>query len=746
MRHWIICTLLIGLCGSISLAEPPTEGAVDWPHVAAHNRGTPPQGYELIDDLNQARKVFETTDSHAGVGKGLYGSQRQQGEEIGVDVLPGGTSSMIIADDTIYIAYYRPSGDVRIPGEDTTFRTIGSREGWNRNIWSISADDCLLAIDRHTGEQQWVASHEGKGVNRIQVKRNDWGSSPVHHDGKVFFVGTTGRVYAHDASSGELLWESATPGHEWMEADKAEALEEGRWAKSAGGLHTSPRVAEGVLVTPALINDGLSGFDTDTGKMLWTLAEENEQYMSPLATPRVWTHEGREYILAHNGGGTLRLIDPEQGTVLWRQGGNARTPGSIPLEDDIVLTNVWGNEQGDALYGAYRISPEGAEKLWMLPEGPKYTHQSQPDSGPRAGYAVRDGVAWLWTGNTRSSRRERDGPRKEDLLLAVDIETGEILSETLVDQKHMHPQVVEDKLLLWADASHGDSWRASYYTADAKDPKQLTDVYGLPISGISGYLVVMDTPFVASKLYMRTMGGVACFDMRSRSRVSERRGEAPLTVTFEALRWPGDPEDVQFAWKFGDGQTGQGERVEHTYREPDAVRQTYQPRLTVVRDDQREQFRGPEVTVWRKFTPSEPKTQGPGLRVEIYEDEFTDLPDLATRTPVADATVKEPSAAPGRRDEQFALRFTGALRVPDSGVYRFFLHSDDLSRLYINGELVARRGEMSPVSLEAGTYTLGLDYVQFRWGKHLRLLWAPPGQENLERVPADAYRRVAESE
>jgi len=513
-QRQVMTAALLAVCLA-GAAVAQVNDAPDWPHVAAHNRATPAQGLELVDDLAKARKVFETKDSHTSVGKALYGGQRREGEAIGVDVLPGGTSSMIIGDDTIFIAYYRPSGDVRLAGDRTSFRTVGSREGWNPDIWSIAADDCLVAIDAVTGNQKWIAAHEGKGVNRVKIKRGDWGSSPVYRDGKVYFVGTTGRVYAHDAASGDLLWEAKAPGNDWIEADKAEALKERRWAQSVNGLHTSPRVADGVLVAPALVNDGLAGYDAETGELLWTLTDPKQRLISHLATPRVWKHDGREYILAHDSRGTMSLIDPKKGTVLWRQGGNGDTLGSIPLAGDIAMINISTNNDGDALWGAYRLSLEGAEKLWSLPEGPKYTHQSRPDSGPRAGYAVRDGVAWFWTGHTKSSKAFRKASKRQHLLLAVDIQTGEILSETIVQQKHVHPQIAEDKLLLWSDASHGNPWRVSYFTLDPKDPKPLNMDYTLAASTISGYLVVMDTPILDGRLYIRTMGGVACFDLRT---------------------------------------------------------------------------------------------------------------------------------------------------------------------------------------------------------------------------------------
>jgi outer membrane protein assembly factor BamB len=391
---------------------------------------------------------------------------------------------------------------------------VGRREGWNPDIWCIAADDCLVAIDARTGEQRWVAAHEGKGVNRVAIKRNDWGSSPCYAEGKVYVLGTTGRLYAHDAKTGAAVWESTTPGHEWMAADKAEALEAQRWAKSAGGLHTSPRVADGVVVAPALVHEGLAGFDAKDGTALWTLTDRKEPYQSPLATPRVWRHEGREYILAHNRRGTLFLVDPKEGKVLWRQGGNGNNDGTIPLEGDVALINVRaesGDEQG-GLWGAYRLSLTGAEKIWSLPDEPKYWHQWKHDAGPRSGYAVRDGVAWLIIGNTKAAP---DVAEKGEGFAAVELATGKILSETYPHQKHVHPQVAEDRLLVWADASHGTPWRLSYYTADPRGPRQLNHDYTLRASAISGYLVTMDTPIVGGRLYIRTIGGVPCFDLRA---------------------------------------------------------------------------------------------------------------------------------------------------------------------------------------------------------------------------------------
>ena len=60
--------------------------------------------------------------------------------------------------------------------------------------------------------------------------------------------------------------------------------------------------------------------------------------------------------------------------------------------------------------------------------------------------------------------------------------------------------------------------------------------------------------------------------------VSPQQGEAPLTVTFDAsASQAGSGVITSYSWQFGDGATGSGVQVEHTYAEPG----DFQPRLTV---------------------------------------------------------------------------------------------------------------------------------------------------------------------
>ena len=98
------------------------------------------------------------------------------------------------------------------------------------------------------------------------------------------------------------------------------------------------------------------------------------------------------------------------------------------------------------------------------------------------------------------------------------------------------------------------------------------------------------------------------------------------------------------------------------------------------------------------------------------------------------------------RTEWFAIRFIGSFSIPTAGSYRFRLHSDDGSRLYIDDQLVvdndglhSPRSALGTVSLAAGTHHLRVDYYQGpREEIALQLFWTPPGGQETYWAPCDS--------
>jgi hypothetical protein len=105
---------------------------------------------------------------------------------------------------------------------------------------------------------------------------------------------------------------------------------------------------------------------------------------------------------------------------------------------------------------------------------------------------------------------------------------------------------------------------------------------------------------------------------------------------------------------------------------------------------------------------------------ENLHRDYTSLLTLYTRTiniPPRDFT----EGFPGLEDvyEWFAVQYRGNILIKKEGTYKFRLHSDDGSKLYIDSMLIIDNdGLHSPKSkdgeiyLSKGTYPLRLDYFQ----------------------------------
>jgi hypothetical protein len=136
-----------------------------------------------------------------------------------------------------------------------------------------------------------------------------------------------------------------------------------------------------------------------------------------------------------------------------------------------------------------------------------------------------------------------------------------------------------------------------------------------------------------------------------------------------------------------------------------------------------------------------------GLAYECFEGRFEKLPDFSTLSPSRAGDVARPDPAVSNLKEWFALKFKGFIRVPRTGVYVFYLRSDDGSKLSVAGkEIIANdgvhglSGEKAEIALEAGWQAFELVYFQGTGEFGLELLWRGP---NVEKgpIPSSAFGR-----
>ncbi len=136
-----------------------------------------------------------------------------------------------------------------------------------------------------------------------------------------------------------------------------------------------------------------------------------------------------------------------------------------------------------------------------------------------------------------------------------------------------------------------------------------------------------------------------------------------------------------------------------------------------------------------------------GLAYECFEGLFEKLPDFSTLSPSRTGDVDRPDPAVAKLKERFALKFKGFIRIPRTGVYVFYLRSDDGSKLSVAGkEIIVNdgvhglTGEKSEMALEAGWHAFELEYFQGTGEFGLELLWQGPSVEK-GPIAASAFGR-----
>jgi hexosaminidase len=150
---------------------------------------------------------------------------------------------------------------------------------------------------------------------------------------------------------------------------------------------------------------------------------------------------------------------------------------------------------------------------------------------------------------------------------------------------------------------------------------------------------------------------------------------------------------------------------------------------------------------FRKLRPLEPvqvANAAPGLAYAYYEGSFQKLPNFDELEAVANGAVDTFDLSARKRDDNFAMTFTGYVEVPADGTYTFYLSSDDGSRLLIGSEVVvdndglhAASEKSGQVILKAGKHPIRVEYFQAGGGRSLEVNYEGPGVTK-QAIPASA--------
>jgi len=139
----------------------------------------------------------------------------------------------------------------------------------------------------------------------------------------------------------------------------------------------------------------------------------------------------------------------------------------------------------------------------------------------------------------------------------------------------------------------------------------------------------------------------------------------------------------------------------------------------------------------------------PGIAYEYYEiDGIQKLPDFSTLTPKASGQLETIQLGSiDKRNNNYAVRFHGQLKIAQAGEYRIGTASDDGSRILIDGQTVVendgihgRQVRMGTVELSEGIHDFEVLFFNGGGGAELRVFWVPPGVQARrgQPIPAEA--------
>ncbi|MDF1810761.1 MAG: PA14 domain-containing protein [Verrucomicrobiales bacterium] len=95
-----------------------------------------------------------------------------------------------------------------------------------------------------------------------------------------------------------------------------------------------------------------------------------------------------------------------------------------------------------------------------------------------------------------------------------------------------------------------------------------------------------------------------------------------------------------------------------------------------------------------------------GLTYQYYEGNYSSLPDFSALDPVAIGTTPALDLSPRLRNDLFAMQFAGKIRIPTTGMYTFYLTSDDGSKLKIGSNTVIDHDGLHAANTVNGEVTL----------------------------------------
>ena len=142
---------------------------------------------------------------------------------------------------------------------------------------------------------------------------------------------------------------------------------------------------------------------------------------------------------------------------------------------------------------------------------------------------------------------------------------------------------------------------------------------------------------------------------------------------------------------------------------------------------------------------SETNFSSPGLFTQVFEGEWTSLPEFERLESARSTILPQPAVEGLAEKENFALLLSGGIKIPETGVYVFSISSDDGTLLKISGSTLivndgihGMRTKKAAIALKKGIHVFELRYFQGKGGRGLQMGISGPGL-NEDKIPASMF-------
>ncbi|MDZ7723253.1 MAG: DUF5060 domain-containing protein [candidate division KSB1 bacterium] len=120
----------------------------------------------------------------------------------------------------------------------------------------------------------------------------------------------------------------------------------------------------------------------------------------------------------------------------------------------------------------------------------------------------------------------------------------------------------------------------------------------------------------------------------------------------------------------------------------------------------------------------------PGIRCKLYNGEWEMLPRFAELEPVDQGVSAQIDLSPQQQPDNFGIVYEGLINIPATDIYKFATHSDDGTKLWIDGQQVVNNdGDHAPllksgeIGLEKGYHTIRVEFYEHAGDEVLEVFW-----------------------